>query len=72
MNSNLKKIEKALRAFAKRTKDVKYTKTLLFSFLMTGTSSFGTSKGNSEIFDAKGLSQNRNILSSASFFVQMN
>ena len=40
MSNNLKKIEKDLRAFAKRCKDVKYTQALLYIFLMTGTLSF--------------------------------
>ncbi|RRD38863.1 autotransporter-associated N-terminal domain-containing protein [Leptotrichia sp. OH3620_COT-345] len=40
MNNNLKNIEKSLRAFAKRTKDVRYTKGLLFSFLLMGMFSF--------------------------------
>ena len=40
MSNNLKKIEKDLRAFAKRCKDVKYTQALLYVFLMTGAVSF--------------------------------
>ena len=36
MDNNLKKIEKDLRAFAKRCKNVKYTQMLLFVFLLTG------------------------------------
>ena len=40
MNNNLRKIEKDLRAFAKRCKDVKYTQALLYIFLMTGAVSF--------------------------------
>ena len=36
MDNNLKKIEKDLRAFAKRCKDIKYTQILLFVFLLTG------------------------------------
>ena len=40
MSNNLKKIEKDLRAFAKRCKDVKYTQALLYIFLMTGALSF--------------------------------
>ena len=40
MSNNLKKIEKDLRAFAKRCKDVKYTQALLYIFLMTGAVSF--------------------------------
>ena len=40
MSNNLKKIEKDLRSFAKRCKDVKYTQALLYIFLMTGALSF--------------------------------
>ena len=40
MDNNLKKIEKDLRAFAKRCKDVKYTQMLLFVFILTGMLSF--------------------------------
>ena len=36
MDNNLKKIEKDLRSFAKRCKDIKYTQILLFVFLLTG------------------------------------
>jgi len=36
MNNNLQKLEKDLRAFAKRCKDIKYTRALLFIFLLTG------------------------------------
>ena len=40
MNNNLKKIEKDLRAFAKRCKGVKHTQALLYIFLITGALSF--------------------------------
>ena len=36
MSNNLKKIEKDLRAIAKRCKNVKYTRSLLFCFLLMG------------------------------------
>jgi len=36
MSNNLQKLEKDLRAFAKRCKDIKYTRALLFIFLLTG------------------------------------
>ena len=36
MSNNLQKLEKDLRAFAKRCKDIKYTRALLFVFLLTG------------------------------------
>ena len=42
MDNNLKKIEKDLRAFAKRCKDIKYTQILLFVFLLTGLLSLAT------------------------------
>ena len=37
MNNNLRRIEKELRTFAKRCKDIKYNIALLFSFLVTGS-----------------------------------
>ena len=40
MSNNLQKLEKDLRAFAKRCKDIKYTRALLFIFLLTGLLSF--------------------------------
>ena len=40
MTNNLQKLEKDLRAFAKRCKDIKYTRALLFIFLLTGLISF--------------------------------
>jgi len=40
MSSTLKKMEKELRSFAKRNKDVKYTKGLLLSFLLMGALAF--------------------------------
>ena len=40
MSNTLKKMEKELRAFAKRNKDVKYTKGLLLSFLLMGALAF--------------------------------
>ena len=46
MNGNLRKMEKELRNFAKRCKNVKYTKALLLSFLMSGVLSFGTASSN--------------------------
>jgi hypothetical protein len=36
MNGNLTQLEKALRKVAKNSKTIKYTKGLLFAFLMTG------------------------------------
>ena len=40
MNNNLKKIEKELRSFAKRCKEIKYTHAALFTFLFTGFKAF--------------------------------
>ena len=40
MSSNIKQMEKDLRALAKRCKDVKYSRSLLFTFLLTGMLSF--------------------------------
>ena len=40
MSNTLKKMEKELRAFAKRNKDVKYTKGLLLGFLLMGALAF--------------------------------
>ena len=40
MNNNLKKIEKELRSFAKRCKEIKYTHAALFAFLFTGFKEF--------------------------------
>ena len=40
MNNNLKKIEKELRSFAKRCKEIKYTHAALFAFLFTGFKAF--------------------------------
>ena len=55
MNNNLRKIEKELRAFAKRCKDIKYNVALLFSFLVTGSLSL-TANGKDEVETArKGL-----------------
>ena len=46
MNNNLRKIEKELRAFAKRCKDIKYTQELLLTFLMSGSLSFAASSSD--------------------------
>ena len=36
MTNNLRNLQKDLRAFAKKTKDFKYTDSALVTFLMTG------------------------------------
>ena len=41
MRNELRNIEKMLRSFSKRCKNLTYTKELLFSFLMTGALSYG-------------------------------
>ena len=52
MNNNLKRIEKELRAFAKRCKDLKYNTALLFSFLVTGSLSL-SANGKDDVETAK-------------------
>ena len=52
MNNNLKRIEKELRAFAKKCKDIKYNSALLFSFLLTGSLSL-SANGKDDVETAK-------------------
>ena len=52
MNNNLKRIEKELRAFAKKCKDIKYNTALLFSFLVTGSLSL-SANGKDDVETAK-------------------
>lgn len=40
MSNNLRQAKKDLKAFAKRAKDIKYTESLLFSYLITGMITF--------------------------------
>ncbi|WP_146966558.1 autotransporter-associated N-terminal domain-containing protein [Pseudoleptotrichia goodfellowii] len=49
MSKNLREIEKNLRTFAKRCKNVKYTKELLFSFLLMGMLSFSDTTLSSQL-----------------------
>ena len=49
MNGTLRRIEKELRNIAKRYKNIKYSKSLLLSFLVTGAFSYG----NEENFNSK-------------------
>ena len=49
MNGTLRRIEKELRNLAKRYKNIKYSKSLLLSFLVTGAFSYG----NEENFNSK-------------------
>ena len=55
MNNNLKRIEKELRGFAKRCKDVKYNSALLFTFLLTGLVSFSVGEMDSVEQARRGL-----------------
>ena len=55
MDNNLKRIEKELRSFAKKCKDVKYNAALLFSFLVTGSISLTANKEDSIETAKKGL-----------------
>ena len=48
MSNNLQKLAKDLRAFAKRCKDIKYTRALLFVFLLTGLLSMAAPADNVE------------------------
>ena len=48
MDNNLRNVEKMLRRFAKKCKDLKYTRGLLFSFLMSGTVAQAVEKKNSD------------------------
>jgi len=52
MNNNLKRIEKELRALAKKCKDIKYNSALLFSFLLTGSLSL-SANGKDDVETAK-------------------
>ena len=52
MNNNLRNIEKNLRSFIKRCKEITYTKGLLFTFLMTG--SFSQVNGKAKKDDTTG------------------
>ena len=49
MSNNLKKMEKELRAIAKRCKDIKYTKSLLLSFLLMGMLTFSDGLNSSQV-----------------------
>ena len=48
LDNNLRNVEKMLRCFAKKCKDLKYTRGLLFSFLMSGTVAQAVEKKNSD------------------------
>ena len=52
MNNNLRRIEKELRTFVKRCKNIKYNLALLFSFLVTGSVSL-TANGKDDVETAR-------------------
>ena len=52
MNNNLRRIEKELRTFVKRCKNIKYNMALLFSFLVTGSVSL-TANGKDDVETAR-------------------
>ena len=60
MSNNLRKLEKDLRSYAKRCKDVKYTNGLLLTFLLTGLLTF-SSAGVTD----KSIEQQRRSISSS-------
>ena len=53
MSNNLRQVKKDLKAFAKRAKNVKYTESLLFSYLITGmiTFSIGLSTSSDVLYE---------------------
>ena len=57
MNGTLRRIEKELRNIAKRYKNIKYSKSLLLSFLVTGAFSYG----NEENFLYNDINIEKNI-----------
>ncbi|RRD37816.1 autotransporter-associated N-terminal domain-containing protein, partial [Leptotrichia sp. OH3620_COT-345] len=66
MSNNLKKMEKDLRALAKRCKDVKYTKGLLLSFLLMGMLTFSEGLTPPEVKSTENaISQTRKELNSS-------
>ena len=63
MTNNLRNLQKDLRAFAKKTKDFKYTDSALVTFLMTGVVSI-TSNLFSQTTDKSTEKQKQEISSS--------
>ena len=63
MTNNLRNLQKDLRAFAKKTKDFKYTDSALVTFLMTGVVSI-TSNLFSQTTDKSTENQKQEISSS--------
>lgn len=66
MSNNLKKMEKDLRAFAKKSKNVKYTKGLLLSFLLMGMLSFSDTLTSPQVKNTESaISQTRKDLNAS-------
>ena len=58
MSNNLKRLAKELRRYAKRCKDIKYTDSLLLTFLITGMFTLASSVNSA---DKKIEEQKKNI-----------
>lgn len=54
MNSNLRNIEKNLRAFAKRSKSIKFSSKMFLAFLISGISGFTAKKSVSSDSSTEG------------------
>ena len=54
MNNNLRNIEKNLRAFAKRSKSIKFSAEILLAFLISGISGFVAKKSVSSDSSTEG------------------
>ncbi len=54
LNSNLRNIEKNLRAFAKRSKSIKFSTEMLLAFLISGISGFAAKKSVSSDSSTEG------------------
>ena len=65
MTNNLRKISKDLRAFAKRTKDFKYTDSALIIFLMTGMVSITTNLFPATTTTSKSIEAQKQEISSS-------
>ena len=61
MNNSLRRLEKNLRSYAKRCKDVKYTSGLLLTFLLTGMLSLSTTSVTNRSIEQQRQSINNSI-----------
>ena len=61
MNNNLRRLEKDLRSYAKRCKDVKYTSGLVLTFLLTGMLSLATTSVTNRSIEQQRQSINNSI-----------